>query len=44
MENDSVILSNAENMSNGGVWDKIRAINSLIDNFNRLPTAKSNRC
>lgn len=40
MENDSVILSNAENMSNGGVWDKIRAINSLIDNFNRLPTAK----
>jgi len=41
LENDNAILSSAENMSNGDIWDKIRAINSLIDNFNRLPTVKS---
>jgi hypothetical protein len=41
MENDSAVLSSAESMSNGGIWDKIRAINSLIDNFNRLPRVKS---
>ena len=34
------ILDKAETMSNGGTWEKILAINLLMDHFRTLPREK----
>jgi hypothetical protein len=43
MENDNgiALLDKAESMSNGGIWEKILAINLLMDHFGSLPREKS---
>ncbi|HZD33776.1 MAG TPA: hypothetical protein VE130_01110 [Nitrososphaeraceae archaeon] len=43
MENDNgiALLNKAESMSNGGIWEKILAINLLMDHFRSLPNEKS---
>lgn len=43
MENDNgiALLNKAESMSNGGTWEKILAINLLMDHFMTLPRDKS---
>ena len=43
MENDNgiALLNKAEGMSNGGIWEKILAINLLMDHFGSLPREKS---
>lgn len=43
MENDNgiALLNKAENMSNGGIWEKILATNLLMDRFGSLPNEKS---
>lgn len=40
MENDNPILNEAEFLSNGGIFDKIRAIDLLIKSFWTLPRNK----
>jgi len=40
MENGIAILNKAESMSNGGTWEKILAINLLMDHFRTLPREK----
>ena len=40
MENDNALLSKAESMSNGGIWEKILAVNLLMDHFRTLPREK----
>jgi hypothetical protein len=39
--NNSAPLKEAESMSDGGKWEKIRAINFLMDHFRTLPREKS---
>ena len=43
MKNDNgiALLNKAEGMSNGGIWEKILAINLLMDHFGSLPNEKS---
>lgn len=43
MENGNgiALLDKAETMSNGGKWEKIIAINLLMDHFRTLPREKS---
>lgn len=41
MENDNALLDKAESMSNGGRWEKILAINLLMDHFWTFPREKS---
>jgi actin-related protein len=36
-DNDNVVLNEAELLSNGGIWEKIRAFDSLIKSFWTLP-------
>ena len=38
--NGIALLDKAETMSNGGTWEKILAINLLMDHFRTLPTEK----
>jgi hypothetical protein len=40
MEKDDALLDKAESMSNGGTWEKILAINLLMDHFSTLPREK----
>lgn len=40
-DNGIALLSKAESMSNGGTWEKILAINLLMDHFRTLPGEKS---
>lgn len=40
-DNDIALLNKAEIMSNGGIWEKILAINLLMDHFRSLPSEKS---
>ena len=42
MEDDNgiALLDKAETMSNGGAWEKILAINLLMDHFRTLPREK----
>ncbi len=40
-ENGIALLSKAESMSNGGRWEKILAINLLMDHYRTLPGEKS---
>jgi hypothetical protein len=42
MENnsDNSLLKRAETMSNGGTWEKVLAINLLMDHFRTLPREK----
>ena len=39
-DNCIALLDKAETMSNGGTWEKILAINLLMDHFRTLPTEK----
>ena len=39
-DNDIALLNKAESMSNGGTWEKILAINFLMDHFRTLPREK----
>jgi hypothetical protein len=41
MENGIALLDKAETMSIGGRWEKILAINLLMDHFRTLPREKS---
>ncbi|MFZ0328505.1 MAG: hypothetical protein WBP64_08865 [Nitrososphaeraceae archaeon] len=36
-DNDNVVLNEAESLSNGGIWEKIRAFDLLIKSFWTLP-------
>jgi hypothetical protein len=38
--NGIALLDKAETMSNGGTWEKILAINLLMDHFRTLPREK----
>lgn len=40
MENDNAILNQAELLSDGGIWEKIRAFDLLIKSFWTLPRKK----
>jgi hypothetical protein len=40
-DNDNALLNKAETMSEGGKWEKILAINLLMDHFGTLPREKS---
>jgi hypothetical protein len=37
MENDADVLNSAESLSNGGTWEKIRALDILLKSFWTLP-------
>ncbi|MGB7633143.1 MAG: hypothetical protein WBL68_05420 [Nitrososphaeraceae archaeon] len=39
-DNGIALLDKAETMSNGGTWEKILAINLLMDHFRTLPREK----
>ena len=40
IEIDEDVLNSAESLSNGGIWEKIRAFDILVENFWILPRHK----